>query len=165
MYPDFGLVQIETNGGRSNYHSLTAAVTKRLSHGMQFQSSYTFLRNLTNAQGYNPTSFASEAGGIVTDLRDTQIDYGNVAFSRRHRFLSTFLYQLPFGRTNSLIGQIIGGWELSGVLLFQSGPFMTVTVPGADPPARAFLFSSAMEERTLFPGSRSMRKTRHLSIG
>jgi Carboxypeptidase regulatory-like domain/TonB dependent receptor len=138
LYPDFGLVQIETNGGRSNYHALTTALTKRLSQGLQFQSSYTFLRNLTNAQGYNPTSFASEAGGLVTDLRDTQIDYGNVAFSRRHRFLSTFLYQFPFANTNSSIGQVLGGWELSGVLLFQSGPFMTITVPGADPSGTGF---------------------------
>jgi hypothetical protein len=138
MYPDFGLVQIEANGGRSNYHALTTAVTKRLSRGIQFQSSYTFLRNLTNAQGYNPTSFASEAGGIVTDLRDTEIDYGNVTFSRRHRFLSTFLYQLPFGKTSTPLGQIVGGWELSGVFLFQSGPFLTVTVPGADPSGTGF---------------------------
>src|SRR5262249_36975916 len=138
QYPDFGLVQIETNGGRSNYHALTTALTKRLSHGIQFQSSYTFLRNLTNAQGYNPTSFASEAGGLVTDLRENQIDYGNVAFSRRHRFLSTFLYQLPFGGTTSTLSQIIGGWEFGGVLLFQSGPFMTVTVSGADPSGTGF---------------------------
>jgi hypothetical protein len=138
LYPDFGLVQIEANGGRSNYHALTTALTKRLSHGIQFQSSYTFLRNLTNAQGYNPTSFASEAGGIVTDLRNNQIDYGNVAFSRRHRFLSTFLYQLPFGGTTSTLSQIIGGWELGGVLLFQSGPFMTVTTSGADPSGTGF---------------------------
>src|SRR5207249_9268973 len=62
LYPDFGLVQIETNGGRSNYHGLTAAVTKRLSHGIQFQSSYTFLSNCTNAQGYNRTAFATDAG-------------------------------------------------------------------------------------------------------
>jgi hypothetical protein len=152
MYPDFGLVQIETNGGRSNYHALTTAVTKRLSHGMQFQSSYTFLRNLTNAQGYNPTSFASEAGGLVTDLRDTEIDYGNVAFSRRHRFLSTFLYQLPFGKTSSPIGQIIGGWELSGVFLFQSGPFMTVTVPGADPSGTGFPLLIGNGRADLVPG-------------
>jgi Carboxypeptidase regulatory-like domain/TonB dependent receptor len=137
-YPDFGLVQIETNGGRSNYHGLTTALTKRLSHGVQFQTSYTYLRNLTNAQGYNPTSFASEAGGLVTDLRDSQIDYGDVAFSRRHRFLSTVLYQLPFGKTGSALSQVIGGWELGGVLLFQSGPFMTVTVSGADPSGTGF---------------------------
>jgi len=151
-YPDFGLVQIETNGGRSNYHGLTAALTKRLSQGLQFQSSYTFLRNLTNAQGYNPTSFASEAGGIVTDLRDTQIDYGNVAFSRPHRFLSTFLYQLPFGKTNSMLSHIVGGWDLSGVLLFQSGPFMTVTVPGADPSGTGFPLLIGNGRADLVPG-------------
>jgi len=131
-YPAMGLVEIETNGGRSNYHGLTAAVTKRFSRGMQFQSSYAFVRNLTNAQGYNPSAFASEAGGLATDIQQPDIDYGNVAFSRRHRFLSTFLYQLP-GPKNGVLGQVVGGWQLGGVLLFQSGPFMTVTVPGADP--------------------------------
>jgi len=152
LYPDFGLVQIETNGGRSNYHGLTGGVTKRLSHGIQFQNSYTFLRNLTNAQGYNPTAFATEAGGLVTDLRDTHIDYGNVAYSRRHRFLSTFLYQLPFGKTGSALSQIIGGWELGGVLLFQSGPFMTVTVSGADPSGTGFPLLIGNGRADLIPG-------------
>jgi hypothetical protein len=151
LYPDFGLVQIETNGGRSNYNGLTAAVTKRLSHGIQFQSSYAFIRNLTNAQGYNPTSFASEAGGLVTDLRDKQIDYGNVAFSRRHRFLSTFLYQLPSPR-NSTLGQVLGGWQLGGVFLFQSGPFMTATVPGADPSGTGFPLLIGNGRADLNPG-------------
>src|SRR6185295_7145469 len=151
-YPDFGLVQIEANGGRSNYNGLTAAVTKRMSHGIQFQSSYAFVRNLTNAQGYNPTSFASEAGGIVTDLRDTQIDYGNVAFSRRHRFLSTFVYQLPGPKVNSTLGQVIGGWQLSGVFLFQSGPFQTVTVPGADPSGTGFPLLIGNGRADLNPG-------------
>ena len=145
LYPLWGLVQIETNGGRSNYDALEAVVNKRLSQGVQFQASYAWLRNLTNAQGYNPSSFASEAGGLVTDLRDKQIDYGNVAFSRRHRFLATFLYNLPFGRTGRLfkrspaaVDQVIGGWKLAGVLLYQSGPFLTVTVPGADPSGTGF---------------------------
>ncbi len=137
-YPDFGLMQLATNGGRSNYHALTTVVTKRLSGGIQFQGSYTFLRNLTNAQGYNPTRFATEGGGLTTDLNNPNIDYGNVAFSRRHRFLSTFLYQLPFGKTSSPLSQVIGGWELGGILLFQSGPFQTVTAPGPDPSGTGF---------------------------
>jgi len=138
LYPAMGLVEIETNGGYSNYNGLTAAVTKRFSHGLQFQSSYAFVRNLTNAQGYNPTAFASEAGGLSTDLRQPALDYGNVAFSRRHRFLSTFLYQLPGPKQNSVLGQVAGGWQLGGVFLFQSGPFQTVTVPGADPSGTGF---------------------------
>jgi hypothetical protein len=32
----------------------------------------------------------------------------------------------------------VGGWELAGVLVFQSGPFLTVTVPGADPAGVGF---------------------------
>ena len=136
-FPDFAYTAIETNGGYSNFNGLTAAVTKRMQHGLMFQTSYAFVRNLTNAQGYNPTGFASEAGGIVTDLRNTTIDYGNVAFSRRHRFLSTFLYQLP-GPKTGILGQTVGGWQMGGVLLFQSGPFMTITVPGADPMGNNF---------------------------
>jgi hypothetical protein len=44
------------------------------------------------------------------------------------------LYELPFGKgktllpgANGLVNRLAGGWELSGVLLFQSGPYMTVS--------------------------------------
>jgi hypothetical protein len=56
-----------------------------------------------------------------------------VPFSRRDRFLATFLYELPFGRgqtflsSNSLLDRAVGGWQLAGVMVFQSGPFMTVS--------------------------------------
>jgi hypothetical protein len=36
-------------------------------------------------------------------------------------------------RKTSVLGQIVGGWQLGGVFLFQSGAFQTVTVSGADP--------------------------------
>jgi len=151
-YPQMGLVEIETNGGRSNYNAVSATVTKRLSRGVQFQSSYMFVRNLTNAQGYNPTAFASEAGGLSTDLQRPDIDYGNVAFSRRHRFLSTFLYQLPGPKTNPLLRQVVGGWQLSGVLLFQSGPFLTVSVPGPDPAGNGWALLWGNSRADLNPG-------------
>ena len=140
QYPQFGYIRLQTNGGVARYHSFTGVLNKRFSQGLQFQGSYTFVRNLTDAQGYAPTAFAAEAGGVVTDLRNPHLDYGNVAFSRRHRFLTTFLYQLPFARftKNNVLSQVIGGWDLAGVLLFQSGPFLTVTVPGADPSGTGF---------------------------
>jgi hypothetical protein len=63
-----------------------------------------------------------------------------VAFTRRHRFLSTFVYDLPVGRNkalfrgaNGVLDRIVGGWQAAGVLLFQTGPFLTVTASGADP--------------------------------
>ncbi|MBV8730212.1 MAG: TonB-dependent receptor, partial [Acidobacteriia bacterium] len=104
-YPLFGEVESEVGGGIQNYEALTTSLNKRLSGGLQFLASYTFARNLTDAQGFNPTAFASEAGGNASDLNNFLLDYGNVAFTRRNRFLATFLYQLPFGKGSLSAGK------------------------------------------------------------
>ncbi|HTW64631.1 MAG TPA: carboxypeptidase regulatory-like domain-containing protein [Bryobacteraceae bacterium] len=125
-----------TNLGFSNYNAATVAVKKRFSKGLQFQSSYIFTRNLSNVDGAatgSADAYAGEFGGFISDQHTPGLDYGNVAYSRRNRFLTTFLYELPFGKgqtflnsANGFVDRIVNGWELSGVLLFQSGPFMSV---------------------------------------
>ena len=134
-----------TNGGRSNYNSFSVTAQKRLNNGLQFQTNYSFTRSLTDAQGGAPSSFSVDWNVFRTNVLDPHLDYGNVAFTRRQRFLTTGLYQLPFGRdrtffstANGAVNGLIGGWELSGVLLFQSGPFLTITVPGSDPSGNRF---------------------------
>jgi len=141
-YPLFGEVESNLGLGIQNYHAFTASLNKRFSGGLQFLATYTFARNLTDGQGWNPAAFATEVGGNASNLSNARLDYGNVAFTRRNRFLGTFLYQLPFGKGALSVGRagnaIVGGWELAGVLVFQSGPFLTVTVPGADPAGVGF---------------------------
>ncbi len=139
-YPDFQYLTYNTNIGYSNYNSATVSVKKRFSKGLQFQSSYVFTRNLSNVDGAATTTadqYAGEFGGTITNPQAPGLDYGNVAYSRRNRFLTTFLYELPFGKgktflsgVNGLTDRVLGGWELSGVLLFQSGPFMSVATTG-----------------------------------
>ena len=89
-YPLFGEVESEVGGGIQNYDALTVSLNKRFSGGLQFLATYTFARNLTDAQGFNPTAFASEAGGNASSVSDFMLDYGNVAFTRRNRFLGHF---------------------------------------------------------------------------
>ena len=55
-------------------------------------------------------------------------------FDRRHRVLATFLYQLPFGKgatflpnSNRLVDTLVGGWQLGGVTVFQTGAFLTMS--------------------------------------
>jgi hypothetical protein len=81
----------------------------------------------------------------VTDINNINLDYGNVSFTHRNRFLATFLYDLPFGKQKKFLGTankavdtLIGGWELSGYLLSESGPFLTVVVASADPEGDGF---------------------------
>jgi hypothetical protein len=103
-------------------------------------TSYTLARHLSDAGGTAPTSFAAENGATTTDLFRGDADYGNVAFTRRHRFVSTFLYQLPIGRSRARMSDIspaldalVGGWDVNGVLLLQSGPFLTPSFSNGDP--------------------------------
>jgi hypothetical protein len=88
----FNYISNQTNLGYSNYNALTVSAQKRFSHGLQFQTSYMWARNLSNAAGYNPTTaFTGESGGIISDAFNPGLDYGNVNYTRRHRFLTTFL--------------------------------------------------------------------------
>lgn len=132
-FPLMNSVQTYGSGARSNYHALTITANRRLSKGLQFQVSYAFAKNLSNQGGANPTSFASEQGGAMTDRFNYDLDYGNVAFTRRHRFQTTFLYAPQFSFGNRIARTAANGWELAGVILHQSGPFMTVITSGADP--------------------------------
>ncbi len=147
-FPQVSFIETGENQGFGNYQAGTIAVHKRTS-SFQFDASYVFTRNLANTIGaaYSTAQrYADEFGNLLTDFYHPGIDYGNVPFSRRNRFLATFLYELPFGKgkaflnsANPVADKIIGGWVLSGVALFQSGPFMTVTINGsADPSGTGF---------------------------
>jgi hypothetical protein len=137
-YPLLAQIVYLTNAARSNYNALTVSVNKRMSKGLQYQVSYNHAKNLSNGGGYAPGGFASESGGTLSDPSNPNLDYGNVAYTRRDRLLATFLYNLPFKMKNKLGNQLVSGWELAGVTLFQNGPFLTVVASGADPSGTNF---------------------------
>ena len=137
---DWNVVTTRANDPRSQYHALGMALNKRVSDGLTLDGSYTLARHRSDAGGTVPTSFPAENGATTADFFRGDSDYGNVAFTRRHRFVSTFLYELPFGRGRrfrSAIGRgldaLVGGWDIAGVTLFQSGPFLTPFFSNGDP--------------------------------
>ena len=105
---------------------------------------YTLAKNLADNQGsagnFNSSGFVDEQGGYsATDSFNRHVDYGNVAGTRRHRFLTTAIYELPVGRgrtfgnhMNPVANALIGGWQISNILLLQSGPFLTAYFPAGD---------------------------------
>jgi hypothetical protein len=128
------------NLAESNYNAGTFELTHRMTKGLQFQSSYTWARNLSDEGGLAPTANASEIGGSPSDRFHPGVDYGNVIYSRRHRFMGSFVYNLPFGRNQAYFGSvnrgldaIVGGWQMSGYFLGQSGPFLTPVTSASDP--------------------------------
>ncbi len=137
---DWNVVTTRDNGPKSRYDGLGLELNKRFSNSVALNASYTLARHLSDAGGTVPTAFAAENGATTVDFFRGDADYGNVAFTRRHRFISTFLYELPIGRSrrwHSDIGPVldalIGGWDATGVLLLQSGPFLTPSFSNGDP--------------------------------
>jgi hypothetical protein len=139
-FPDWNVVTTRANNPRSRYDAFGMELNRRFSKGLSVNGSYTLARHLSDAGGAVPTAFAAENGATTLDLFRGNADYGNVAFTRRHRFVSTFLYELPFGRNRRFGGSIgrgmdalVGGWDVTGVTLFQSGPFLTPSFSNGDP--------------------------------
>jgi hypothetical protein len=139
-FPDWNVVTTRDNNPRARYNALGIELNRRTSGGLAVNGSYTLAYHDSDAGGTVPTSFAAENGATVADLFRGDADYGPVAFTRRHRFVGTFYYELPFGRDRRTIRTIgrgldalIGGWDVTGVLLLQSGPFLTPFFSNGDP--------------------------------
>ena len=113
-----------SNDAESWYDGLEIEWAKRLSKGLQFQAAYTF------SKAVDTTSEATFVGAGDTNQNgpNRQFSKGLSRFHTPHRFTFNGSYRLPFfaGRTD-LVGQVLGGWQLSGVVKVASGtPFSVV---------------------------------------
>jgi hypothetical protein len=61
-------------------------------------------------------------------------EYGNSDFDIRHRFVFSYLYELPighgkrmFGDASGVLNQIVGGWQVGGITSVSSGNWFTIT--------------------------------------
>jgi hypothetical protein len=138
-FQSWGYIESIVNGAQSNYNSMSAALSKRFVNGLQFQASYTWTRDLSDAQGYAPSSLTTEGNSVSSDRFNLGLDYGNVIFDRRNRFLATYLYELPFGKGKPFLphggalNMLVGGWQFGGVVVLQSGAFLTPFQDTNDP--------------------------------
>ena len=116
---------------QSNYNSLQVRLEKRFSHGLQYEAAYTFAHALDNASS---ASLGSVNNGDFRDQRFPNAEYGNADFDVRHRFVFSYIYDLPFGRGRMLaknasgfVNQILGNWQMSGVFSAATGNYYTAT--------------------------------------
>jgi hypothetical protein len=118
------MLQIES-AGASWYNALLVSLNKHFSHGLQFQVSYTFSRDLATD---GSTTTGPNGGVSIGDQNNPAQRYGPDSFIRPHRFITNFTYQLPGPKdAHSWKGQALGGWMLAGVVTVQSGHLLTPT--------------------------------------
>ena len=136
-YPNFAEVLTRDNGPSMKYDALTLEVNRRLGRNLTFANNYTFAHSTTNAlgavpNGAIPVGGQGDNGNNVANDYNIASDYGNSYYTRRHRFVSSFVYDLPFGRGQKFAGNVsragnllVAGWRVTGITLLQSGPWLT----------------------------------------
>jgi hypothetical protein len=105
--------------GNSNYNALWVTADKRMSHGLQFNASYTFSKSID----YNSQS---SQGVTVQDSFNLLGDRGLSDFDARHRFVVSGLYEIPWKKNSA-----VGGWQMSLIVQEQSGNPVTLLAGNA----------------------------------
>jgi carboxypeptidase family protein/TonB-dependent receptor-like protein len=142
-YPAFGDIQWMENRVSSTYDSLQVRLEKRFSHGLTGNISYTLGEALSGAPDHISTS--GGGAGIDTgvfrepqDGNNLQAEMGPAEFDVRHRFVTSYIWELPFGKGrrfgttwNRAMDLTFGGWQITGIHVLQSGLALTATLAGS----------------------------------
>jgi len=116
--------QVESSGS-SWYHGMLVNFTQRFKGGSEAQVAYTWSKGLSDSVG---ASTGANGGARTGDQTNPRADYGPDLFSRRHRLVANFLYEIPTPfRPSSFLGETLGGWGATGVITIQVGRNLTIT--------------------------------------
>jgi hypothetical protein len=109
------------NDASTHYDALQVKVEKRFSQGLQFLGHYTYSHAFNYDSGYFSV--------------DPRIAYGPDDFNRKHVFVVSTVYELPFGKGKKFMGDVgraadllIGGWQISNTSNWSGGLPFTPTI-------------------------------------
>jgi hypothetical protein len=121
-----------TNAGAAAYHAMTVSFRRSYANGAAFDFNYTWSHSIDNGSGVG--SGSGQFGGILQNTFVPSLNRGSSDFDMRHQYNANFLYALPFGKGKMFLkdaprwmDEIVGGWEVSGLIRVQSGLPTTIT--------------------------------------
>ncbi len=132
-YPQYRNINLVDNGGNSIYHALQFEAERKFSRGLYFQAGWTWAKHLANGID------AGEQGATIENAYNRKAERGDDLYLNRHRFVASYTWELPIGpgrrwlsQWHGVPGHIIGGWQISGVTLLQTGQRFTPSFSGRD---------------------------------
>ncbi len=121
----WGAIQQQQFQAGSNYNSLQALFRTRIK-AVDAQFAYTFSKSLADSDiGYYGGGSATQ--NTFLDPLNHRLDYGPTTIDRPHMLVGNIVYNLPaLTDQNSFVRTAAGGWELSSILSYASGPYLTI---------------------------------------
>jgi hypothetical protein len=131
IWPTFGTLYYQDYNSNANYNGLQLKAQKTFSAGLSFIASYTWSKTIDDSGG----TFVGEGGRgfVFQDTFNRGADRGLADQDVRHRFVVSYVYQLPFGRGHRFMNQnraadaVLGQWQIQGITTMQSGNPLNVT--------------------------------------
>ena len=132
-FPNLGIRRYRSSGANSDYHSGQLRVDKRLTRGFQFGTSYTWSKTTDQiSEVFATDQTNSSLASVPAFLGGLRLDHAVSDYHRGHRFTANWVWDLPIFRgRNDFAGKVLGGWQLNGIAVFQSGAPFTIN-NGAD---------------------------------
>lgn len=117
----WGQPGIQTTNGWSHYNALQVTVEKRLSHGLQFLSAFTWSHSLDVSSSFENVAF--QTAGATDPYGRLQNDYGSSAFDVRHRWVISGTYEIPSLHKVWAFApdRVFSGWQISAINTLQDG--------------------------------------------
>jgi hypothetical protein len=124
------LEQIVTNG-KVNYHALQTKLQRRFTHGLGYTLAFTWSRTLGDYLDHLTAGFGA-SGNNPQNVYDMAADYGPLAYDVPRRFVGSFIYELPVGKSHRFnpggaFGAFARDWSVNGILSLNAGMPFTVT--------------------------------------
>ena len=118
-YLGYGAIRLSENSGRSTFHSLQISADRRYNNGFRLGVAYTLSKSEDDG---------SNKRDVVFNTYDDSNYWGPSIFDRRHVLGLSYIYDIPFWRgQETLLKNLLGGWQISGASFFRTGtPFSVV---------------------------------------
>jgi hypothetical protein len=114
-FPGFGGITEETNIATGTYNSFQAGLRQQSRHGLSFEIDYTYAHEIDDQVGSNDLDTS-------TNPFDLKYDKGSGSLDRRNILNMNYVYQVPlYAHSTGLTHSILGGWEISGTVISESG--------------------------------------------
>ncbi|MBI3208687.1 MAG: TonB-dependent receptor [Candidatus Solibacter usitatus] len=123
LAPNYASIGLLSTAGISSYNSLQIRAVQKFRKGLTFTSAYTWAKSIDM---YGGGAFANVGQQDPQNPLDLRADRGRSEQDLRHRWVSSYLYELPFFKGNQWYARAFGGWEMGGILTLSKGAPLTV---------------------------------------
>ncbi len=122
------------NYAGSSYNALEVKVERHFFKGFYLLGAYTYSKSLDNDSADSSSDASNASSGEPQNSFDWAAEYAPSDFDVRHRFVVSYVYELPFGKgqrffasSHGLLNALLMGWQVNGITTLQSGnPFTPV---------------------------------------